>query len=97
VNIAEQKLDLFRQIDELSAKSLLELKKIIIKLQFNNENESRQSLIDGMRNEDVCLQGTEMIKALWQEGIESGNSQLMDMQEIKDEALRRYNKMNRSH
>ncbi len=91
MNIAEHKLDLFRQIDKLSAKSLVELEKIIIKLQFNNENESRQGLIDGMKNEDVCLQGTEVIKTLWQEGIESGNSQLLDMQAIKDEALQRYN------
>jgi hypothetical protein len=97
MNIAEHKLDLFRQIDKLSAKSLVELEKIIIKLQFNNENESRQSLIDGMKNEDVCLQGTEVIKTLWQEGIESGNSQLLDMQAIKDEALQRYNKMNRNN
>ena len=35
MNIAEHKLDLFRQIDELSEESLIELEKIIEKLKFN--------------------------------------------------------------
>lgn len=35
MNIAEQKLDLFRQIDELPEESLAELKKIIARLRNN--------------------------------------------------------------
>ena len=42
MNIAEQKLSLFRQIDELPEESLIELEKLISQLQTNKKPASKR-------------------------------------------------------
>ncbi len=42
MNIAEHKLNLMRQIDELPEESLIELEKIISKLQLNKKPKSKR-------------------------------------------------------
>lgn len=90
MNIAEQKLDLFRHIDELPAESLIELKEIILNLRLNKQADSKSNLIDDTSVAGFRIQQTEELGALWQKGIESGDSKPLDMQAIKKEVLRRY-------
>jgi hypothetical protein len=94
MNIAEQKLDLFRHIDELPEESLIELKKIILNLRFNKQTDSKPNLINDMSVEGFRILQTEALRDLWQEGIQSGDSKPLDMQAIKEEALRRYREVN---
>ena len=76
MNVAEHKLNLFRQIDNLPEELLIKLENIVSQWCINDKIESEQN------NEIDELRG------LWQEGITSGDSKLLDMQLIKDEALR---------
>jgi uncharacterized protein YoaH (UPF0181 family) len=94
MNIAEHKLSLFRQIDQLPEDLLIELENIIARLLLNRTN---PDLSDTMKVEDFYRQQTEEVKALWQEGIKSGDAQPLVMQAIRAEALRRYNAMNKEN
>jgi hypothetical protein len=49
MNIAEHKLNLFRQIDELSEESLIELEHIILQLRVNKKPASKQRLLGCMK------------------------------------------------
>jgi len=83
MNVAEHKLNLFRQIDNLPEELLIKLESIVSQWCINDKIESE-------KNNEI-----DKFRGLWQEGITSGDSKLLNMQLIKDEALRRYNKNSR--
>lgn len=85
MNIAEEKLSLFREIDQLPDDLIIELKNFIAGLRFKKTKPQER---------DFSSQEKEQISALWQKGIESGDSQPLDMQAIRAEALQRYNRIN---
>jgi hypothetical protein len=85
MNIAEEKLSLFREIDQLPDDLIIELKNVIAGLRFKKTKPQEM---------DFSSQEKYQMRALWQEGIESGDSQPLDMQAIRAEALQRYNRMN---
>ncbi len=82
MTIAEHKLILFRQIDQMPEELLIELEKIIAKLSFKQIPQSNIK--------------TEEIKALWNEGINSGCAGQLNMQALREEALRRHNGVNKN-
>lgn len=88
--IAEHKLYLFRQIDQLPEESVCELEKIIAKLSFKQIPQSN------IKTEGFSYQQIEDIKTLWNEGIASGCAGQLNMQAIREEALRRYNGVNKN-
>jgi len=85
MNIAEEKLSLFREIDQLPDDLIIELKSFIAGLRFKKTKPQES---------DFSSQEKEQISVLWQKGIESGDSQPLDMQAIRAEALQRYNRIN---
>lgn len=87
MTIAEHKLYLFRQIDQMPEEALIELEEIIAKLRFKRPGTA-------VKTEDSSTQQEEEIKTLWNEGIASGCAGQLDMRAIREEALRRYNGMN---
>lgn len=90
MTLAEHKLSLFRQIDQLSEESLIELEKIIAKLFFKQTPQFNTKI------EEFSTQQVDEIKTLWNEGIASGCAGQLDMQAIREEALRRYNGVNKN-
>ena len=88
MTIAEHKLYLFRQIDQMPEELLLELEKIIAKLSFKQTTQS------SVKTGEFSPQQVENIKTLWNEGIASGCAGELNMQVIREEALRRYNGVN---
>jgi uncharacterized protein YoaH (UPF0181 family) len=90
MTIAEHKLYLFRQIDQMPEDSLIELEKIIAKLSFKQIPQSTT------KTEEFSVQQVEEIKTLWNEGIASGCAGQLNMQAIREEALRRHNGVNKS-
>ncbi len=90
MTIAEHKLYLFRQIDQLPEESLIELEKIIAKLRFKQAPQAK------IKTENFSNQQMAEIKALWEEGIASGSAGHLDMQAIREEALRRYQEVNKN-
>jgi uncharacterized protein YoaH (UPF0181 family) len=90
MTIAEHKLSLFRQIDQMPEDSLIELERIIAKLFFKQTSQSNT------KTEEFSVQQVEEIKTLWNEGIESGCAGQLNMQAIREEALRRHNGVNKN-
>jgi uncharacterized protein YoaH (UPF0181 family) len=90
MTIAEHKLYLFRQIDQMSEDSLIELEKIIAKLRFKQISQSTT------KTEEFSAQQVEEIKTLWNEGIASGCAGQLNMQVIREEALRRHSGVNKN-
>jgi uncharacterized protein YoaH (UPF0181 family) len=88
MTIAEHKLYLFRQIDQMPEELLIELEKIISKLSFKQTTQS------DIKTEEFSTQQVENIKTLWNEGIASGNAGELNMQALREEALRRHNGVN---
>lgn len=88
MTIAEHKLSLFRQIDQMPEELLIELEKIIAKLSFKQTPQSN------IKTKEFSTQQIENIKALWNEGIASGCAGQLNMQAIREEALRRHNGVN---
>ena len=86
MTLAEHKLYLFRQIDQMPESLLIELEAIIAQL----SDKEKYKLSDSIEVEDFSALQTENIKTLWQKGIESGHAGHLDMQAIKQEALKRY-------
>lgn len=84
MNIAEEKLNLFREIDQLPEELIIELKNLMAGLRFKKmKSDAAQEKIE--------------VRALWQAGIDSGDSQPLNMNAIREEALRRYsNAMNKN-
>jgi hypothetical protein len=90
MTIAEHKLSLFRQIDQMPEELLIELEKIIAKLSFKQIPQSN------IKTEEFSSQQIEGIKTLWNEGVASGCAGQLNMQTIREEALRRYNGVNKN-
>lgn len=55
----------------------------------------REALRDWRAKQDLNEQRAQQLRALWQEGIESGSAGALDMAEIKQEARRRYEEEHR--
>ena len=90
MTIAEHKLILFRQIDQMPEELLIELEKIIAKLSFKQIPQSN------IKMKEFSTQQIEEIKALWNEGINSGCAGQLNMQAIREKALRRHNGVNKN-
>lgn len=90
MTVAEHKLSLFRQIDQLSEESLIELEKIIAKLRVKQTPQS------SIKTEEFSAQQVAEIKTLWNEGIASGCAGQLNIQAIREEALRRHNGVNKN-
>lgn len=69
MNIAEEKLSLFHEIDELSEESLIELKKIIFKLKAKQKMKAKSSIGNDIsdlggffKNNKIVLSDEELCK-----------------------------------
>ena len=58
MNIAEHKLNLFHQIDELTEESLIELEKIIIRLKFPIGKSSHKKVYQGKKLRAILEEGS---------------------------------------
>ncbi len=87
--IAEHKLSLFRQIDQMPEELIFEVEQFISKLRFKQTSQI-------IKTEEFSTQQVDEIKTLWNEGIASGCAGQLDMQAIREEALRRYNGVNKN-
>ena len=90
MTIAEHKLNVIRQVDELTEESLIEVEKLIAKLRFKQKT---QAIV---KTEEFSTQQVDKIKTLWDEGIASGCAGQLNMQAIREEALRRHNGVNKN-
>jgi antitoxin ParD1/3/4 len=53
----------------------------------------REALRDWKNKQNLNGQKAQELRALWQEGIDSGSADILNMAEIKQEARRRYEKV----